>query len=112
MTDELKPCPFCGGTANIAKGQIEFWVYCPHCGARTEFYETEQEAADSWNARPIEDEKDKENKRLCEALAFYAHGKHLWDADERDPACDVYDLVSGQVENGKYAREVLEGGAE
>ena len=52
---------------------------------------------------------ESENKRLREALAFYAHGKHLWKADERDPACDAYDLVSGRVENGKYAQEVLEG---
>ena len=51
MTDELKPCPFCGGTANIAKGRIEFWAYCPNCGARTEFYETEQEAVVAWNRR-------------------------------------------------------------
>ena len=51
MTENLKNCPFCGGTANIAKGRIEFWAYCPHCGAKTEFYETEQAAADSWNRR-------------------------------------------------------------
>ena len=51
MTDELKHCPFCGGKSNIAKGQIEFWAYCPHCGARTEFYETEQEAVAAWNRR-------------------------------------------------------------
>lgn len=34
MTESLKSCPFCGGTANIAKGIIEFWAYCPHCGAK------------------------------------------------------------------------------
>ena len=62
--DKLKPCPFCGGTANIAKGRIEFWAYCPHCGARTEFYETEREAVDAWNARPIEDAQTAEIARL------------------------------------------------
>ena len=51
MTESLKSCPFCGGTANIAKGIIEFWAYCPHCGAKTELYETEQEASDAWNRR-------------------------------------------------------------
>lgn len=50
---------------------------------------------------------ENENRRMKAALWFYAEGRHLWDADERDPACDAYDRVSGQVENGKYAREVL-----
>ena len=45
MTENLKRCPFCGSTANIAKGKIEFWAYCPHCGVQTELYETEREVA-------------------------------------------------------------------
>lgn len=74
MTESLKSCPFCGGTANIATGIIEFWAYCPHCGAKTELYETEQEAADSWNRRNETELHGKigkleaENKRLREAL--------------------------------------------
>lgn len=56
MTNTLKSCPFCGGTANIAKGQIEFWIYCPHCGAQMEPCETEQEAIKAWNARTIGDD--------------------------------------------------------
>ena len=64
MTDTLKPCPFCDGTAKIAKGEIEFWAYCPHCGAKTESCETEQEALKAWNTRQIEDELDKKNGYL------------------------------------------------
>ena len=65
MTEtNLKRCPFCGGTANLAKGLIEFWTYCPHCGAKTEFYETKQEAVSAWNTRQIEDELDKKNGYL------------------------------------------------
>jgi Lar family restriction alleviation protein len=54
---ELKPCPFCGGKA--------FWdsdfsgVYC-HCGAEITFCESDKEAAEKWNIRPIEDELRKE----------------------------------------------------
>lgn len=48
-----------------------------------------------------------ENLKLKCALEFYAEGRHLWDADERDPACDAYDRVSGQVENGTYAFKTL-----
>ena len=65
MTEtNLKPCPFCGGTANIAKGQIEFWAYCPHCGVQTELYETEKEVAKAWNTRKIEEAQAAEIVRL------------------------------------------------
>ena len=63
---ELKPCPFCGGKA--------FWdsefsgVYC-HCGAEITFCESDKEAAEKWNSRPIEYALKEENKRLHEALA-------------------------------------------
>ena len=53
------------------------------------------------------EELESENKRLREALEFYALGKHLLKAS--GVVCDAYDIVSGQVENGKYAQEVLEG---
>ena len=53
------------------------------------------------------EELESENKRLREALEFYALGKHLLKAS--GVVCDAYDLVSGRVENGKYAREVFEG---
>ena len=53
------------------------------------------------------EELEAENKRLREALEFYALGKHLLKAS--GVVCDAYDIVSGQVENGKYAKEVLEG---
>lgn len=114
MTENLKSCPFCNAEAELhfsegESGKRYFWVSCKKCSCSQTLFDTPQEAISAWNNRPIEDEKDKENKRLREALEFYAHGKHLWDADERDPACDSYDIVSGQVENGKYAMEVLEG---
>ena len=65
MTEtNLKPCPFCGGIANIAKGQIEFWAYCPHCGVQTELYETEKEVAKAWNTRKIEEAQAAEIVRL------------------------------------------------
>ena len=66
MTEtKLKSCPFCGGEA--------FWdsdfscVYC-RCGAEITFCESDKEAAERWNTRPIEDALKEENKRLREAL--------------------------------------------
>ena len=107
MTENLKRCPFCGGTANIEKGQIEFLAYCPHCGAQTEYCEMEQEAIKVWNTRPIENELtgkieklEAENTRLREALEFYANT----DVYEY---YDKYESTAIQNECGQKAREAL-----
>lgn len=97
MTDTLKPCPFCDGTAKIAKGEIEFWAYCPHCGVQTELYETEQEALKAWNARPIEEDLDKKNGHLIGTC----HDLHDI-VEEFRAECDQKDLEI------KRLREALE----
>ena len=51
---------------------------------------------------------ENENRQLKAALWFYAEGRHLWNADERERTSkEEWDSVSGVVENGGYAREVL-----
>lgn len=73
MSDKLKPCPFCGGEAEIknfdgyhryANGVVDF-IQCKKCGGRTREYYTHikteidmrQEAIKAWNRRT----NDKEN---------------------------------------------------
>ena len=59
MSDELKPCPFCGGKAIIIywDGSKTYSVGCVntfvcHGGTHTsKAYRTEQEAAQAWNRR-------------------------------------------------------------
>lgn len=61
----LKPCPFCGGKAFL---DSEFFgVYC-NCGAELTFCESDKEAAEKWNIRPIEESLEEENSRLRDAL--------------------------------------------
>lgn len=56
--EELKPCPFCGGKAEIkSSADNDFWVECAlehrFCQVipKTWSYETEQEAVEAWNKR-------------------------------------------------------------
>ena len=111
MTENLKRCPFCGSEAEFNSDEFGEGVCCKSCGATMHngVYgeEGRKLASADWNARPIEDKKDKEIKRLREALEFYALGKHLLKAS--GVVCDAYDIVSGKVENGKYAQEALKG---
>lgn len=53
MTDKLKPCPFCGGEAEMI-----FWeamkdarVRCKACDVSTHDYRTPEEAIEAWNKR-------------------------------------------------------------
>lgn len=55
MTDELKPCPFCGGEAGIWKAQQErpAWIACMgRCSVLvSKEYKTDGEAIAAWNTR-------------------------------------------------------------
>lgn len=53
MSEELKPCPFCGGEAQVRSyGKSTNYVRCGACKGRTwGCYGTEQEAIDAWNTR-------------------------------------------------------------
>ena len=48
---ELDPCPFCGGEANIEKGN-HYWAVCPDCATRGSAYGNRDNAVKAWNTRP------------------------------------------------------------
>lgn len=62
---ELKPCPFCGGEAEISKGRFDgkdtSYVMCKKCEAWGEFffvspkYASNERAIKAWNRR-VKDE--------------------------------------------------------
>lgn len=69
MSEELKPCPFCGSTdIDILAYEEEYHTRrvanCINCGASGSVSDSVEEAIESWNARPIENVKDKEIVRL------------------------------------------------
>lgn len=52
---KLKPCPFCGGDAEMQQGKYQglsiFYVSCRGCGAQTDHKYAEEFAAELWNER-------------------------------------------------------------
>ena len=57
MTNEIKPCPFCGDE-NIDTWDIrqeKYFCYCENCGCQGPTGKTEQEAIEAWNRRAGEE---------------------------------------------------------
>lgn len=48
---ELKPCPFCGGKAEVKNIRGICFVTCKRCAADCRICNTEKDAADAWNRR-------------------------------------------------------------
>lgn len=53
MNKELKPCPFCGGEAELVELGIKVWSpRCTQCECRlNQVYRSEQKAIEAWNRR-------------------------------------------------------------
>ena len=107
MTEELKPCPFCGGEAKCIEFYGLYHVICCNCYVAGKDCSTRESAVSAWNTRPIENELsgkigklESENKRLREALEFYANT----DVYEY---YDKYESTAIQNEGGQKAREAL-----
>ena len=105
MTDELKPCPFCGGKAEmLGEDDGMYQVVCPNCAANIDNYDDEKEvAAKKWNKRKIEDAQAAEIKRMREALELIAKEKFYFARGEEEEqirrVCEI-------------AEEALKGGEE
>lgn len=63
MPDNLKPCPFCGGEAeihncaNLENESLALFfsgksgVHCKHCGVATQPFPNKEAAIEGWNRR-------------------------------------------------------------
>ena len=67
-TPELKPCPFCGGKAELLEDVLDAHVYCTECYARTTDTEKfvkdwKREVRGTWNTRVYPPEVQKAIER-------------------------------------------------
>lgn len=52
VANELLPCPFCGGKAEIDRYTIKPYVSCTRCGcSMPDRHQTVEQAIEAWNTR-------------------------------------------------------------
>lgn len=74
MSEELKPCAYCGKEACIGMGYNEGLVCCGNrkCGTFRTWYTPKE-----WNTRPREEQLEKENEELREELHNWKLGNGI-----------------------------------
>lgn len=108
MSDELKPCPFCGARAACSVGNASFsgvelmgagtdrpYVWCGTCGSSGSFEDTDAKAVATWNTRT--DLAD----ALAAALKPIAAEADAWEG------CDAIDRIVESL--GGYSGEMTVG---
>lgn len=70
---KLKPCPFCGGEANIQEDNLfgTFIPYCPNCLTQKGRFSSRESAIEAWNRREPMD-------KIVEQLEEAPHADELW----------------------------------
>ena len=91
---KLKPCPFCGGEANIQEDNLfgTFVPYCPNCLTQKGRFASRESAIEAWNRRePID--------RIIEKLeAEMARDKKFWERDSDESCRGGYTAFEDAIE--------------
>lgn len=87
MSEELKPCPFCGGKAHLVIGDEFCHIRCHQCGATGALADAirESDAIAAWNRRARAEQAERERDEAREA-AHYANGTAELAMKHRDTA--------------------------
>lgn len=110
---KLNTCPFCGSQAEMEHTETDgFFVICSKslCGIMTRGYDTEEEAAEAWNRRVIDEIPSMSRMGLVELIKqIYAEFKQKYvDMDLNDEAyqLEIKEILSSFLEY--VTKEILD----
>ena len=110
MTDELKPCPFCGGHARMNIVMDSVGVSCRLCGASL-IDETREDAIAAWNARPGDAAREtaitEAIQALIDASDYFDNRADVNDGDYGEPSPNREMTLASQCDEALERLEAL-----
>ena len=70
---DLKPCPFCGGEAELIENNRYTDIHsvmCKNCYSESDRYNTKENAVKAWNTRKLEERTVKELEELASGVKY------------------------------------------
>lgn len=85
----LKPCPFCGGKADINRCGNRWQAWCRHCATiqMGEFYDTEADAIAAWNRRAGDDTNVVTNADRIRSMSDKELAEYIFDLGNGSEYC-------------------------
>lgn len=111
---KLKPCPFCGGEANIQEDNLfgTFIPYCPNCLTQKGRFSSRESAIEAWNRREPMDKIVEQLKQLsigtvlCDKCEYREKCDDIQEKYNPDDDTDLCTMVAKSL-----AIEIVKGGA-
>lgn len=106
MHTDLKPCPFCSGSALLASYGLRVFVHCDNCYAQCDLMDTDQDACDVWNARAASNHADALQAELDRVTSWARSLRDVLLRLRPDECADVpiYIHTAASHENGLRGR--------
>ena len=77
MANELKPCPFCGGKAEVRFMCRRPYIMCVKCHAQTACYNIYKKAKEAWNKRVAGQQLDNVTCQDCGTVFYGSPNRHF-----------------------------------
>jgi len=100
MSEELRPCPFCGKEPHIDANYFLYGCRNKDCIADSTNYEPTIGFFEDWNTRPIEDALQARIAELEAAQCWTPVSEGLPELDQ-----DVFAVVDGELDRGHFYQQ-------